>query len=60
MHITVYEKNPKFRTCWYAYKLPNIIAWYPLFDAAHAKTGSTHYQSTYCYNFTKMLSYFTY
>jgi len=58
MHTTVYEKNPKFRACWYAYKLPNVIAWCPLFDAAHAKTGATNYQTTYCNRFPTTLSIF--
>jgi len=36
MHTTLYEKNPQFHACWYAYRLVNVIAWYPLFDVAHA------------------------
>jgi len=43
MHITVYEKNPKFHAGLYTYKLPNVIAWYPLFEAAYAKTESANY-----------------
>jgi len=43
MHTTVYEKSPQFRACWYAYRFANVIAWRPLFDVAHATTGSTNY-----------------
>jgi len=43
MPTTENEKSSKFRGCWYAYKLPSVIAWCPLLDAAHATSGSTNY-----------------
>jgi len=59
MHTTVHEKSPKFRACWYAYRLANVIAWYSLFDAARATTGSTNYETSHCNRFSTILSYFT-
>jgi len=51
MHIAVYEKSPKFRACWFPWRLANVIDSCSLFDAAHAMTGSTNYQTTYCNSF---------
>jgi len=33
MHLTVYERSPKFRACWHVYT--DVLAWCSLFDATH-------------------------
>jgi len=58
MRTAVRNKSPKVRACWHAYRLADVIAWWPLYDAGKTTTGSTNYQTIYCNSFSIISSYF--
>jgi len=58
MHSNVSKKSSKFRTCWHAWRLANVIACCHFFDITYATTTSTTYQTIYCNSFPTILILF--